>query len=172
VRAVDEDAEYEMLVVDRQRGHETVSRFWMGDFLGAEVALDAIEHTKRLYRGLRAARNEVEQDLDASSLAALDQVIAGAIVQASVNVDTLIAGLPVPQTLRTRIDATLSADLPDREFDLDPSTSSQFLRRRTFRADHDIRVSVLDEFKGFIRLEDLGEGLRRVSFETRTWKET
>jgi nucleoid associated protein NdpA len=41
VRAVEESAEYEMLVVDRQRRAETVSQFWVKDFLGAELVLDA-----------------------------------------------------------------------------------------------------------------------------------
>jgi hypothetical protein len=85
VRVIDPAAEYQMLVVDHQRRQETVSKFWVGDFLGAELVLDGPERTKRLYRALRSARNEVEQELDAGQLAALDQVIDGAVVQATVN---------------------------------------------------------------------------------------
>jgi 37-kD nucleoid-associated bacterial protein len=178
VRAVDPAAEYEMLVVDRQRRAEIVGTFWVRDFLGAELVLDAPERTRRLYRALRSARNEVEQELDATQLAALDQVIGGAVVQASVNIDNLVAALPVPDPIRARVDAVVSRTLPDREFDLDPVVASQFLRRRTFRADNDVRVSVRSEFfEQMIHVEDLEAGeedtrLRKVWFETRTWKET
>lgn len=170
-------AEYELLVVDRQRRGETVSAFWLRDFLGAELALDARERTRRLYRGLLAARNEVEQDLNAGQLAALDRVIAGAVVGAAVNVDALVASLPVPEEIRQRVDAVLSRTLPDREFELDADVAGQFLRRRAWRADNDLRVSVRSEFASMVTVEDLepGDGetrLRRVSFETRTWKET
>lgn len=176
VRSVDPNAEYEMLVVDRQRRAEVVSKFWIGDFLGAELVLDAPERTKRLYRGLRLARNQVESQLDSTQLAALDQVIDGAVVQAQVNLDDLVAALPVPPATRERIDAIVSRTLPDRQFDLDPGVASQFVRRRTYRADNDLRVSVRAEFIQMIHVEDQEPGddearLRRVWFETRTWKE-
>jgi hypothetical protein len=87
--AVDPQAEYELLVVDRQRRGEVVSKFWMSDFLGAELVLDAAERTTRLYRELRNARNEVAPQLDAQQLAALEQHIDGAVVGASINLDTL-----------------------------------------------------------------------------------
>ena len=177
VHGVDPDAEFEMLVVDRQRRAETVSKFWVGDFLGADLVLDPPERTKRLYRALKTARNQVEQDLDARQLAALDQVIDGAVVQASVNIDNLVAALPVPDPVRERVDATISRVLPDREFDLDPGVASQFVRRRAYRADNDLRISVKAEFAQMIHVDDLEPGddeskLRRVWFETRSWKET
>lgn len=177
VSQVDPTAEYELLVVDRQRRAETVSKFWVGEFLGADLVLDATERTKRLYRGLRSARNAVEQELDSGQLAALDQVIDGAVVQASVNLDTLVAGLPVPEPIRNRVDATLSRTLPDREFDLDPAVASQFVRRKSYRGDNDLRLSVRSDFTDMVHVEDLEPGddetrLRLVSFETRTWKET
>lgn len=177
VRAVDETAEYEMLVVDRQRRAETVSKFWVADFLGADLVLDPPERTKRLYRALKAARNAVEQDLDSTQLAALDQVIDGAVVQASVNLDVLVAALPVPESVRERVDSTLSRSLPDREFELDQDVASQFVRRRAYRADNDLRISVRAEFATMIHVDDQEPGddesrLRRVWFETRSWKET
>lgn len=177
VQTVDPEAEYEMLVVDRQRRGETVSKFWLHSFLGAEAVLDAPERTKRLYRSLRGARNDVEQELDAGQLAALDQVIDGAVVQASVNLDTLVAALPVPQPIRERMNATLSRALPDREFELDQEVASQFVRRRTYQGDNGVRVSVKADHVDMLKVEDLEPGedetrLRRVSFETRTWKET
>lgn len=177
VRTVDGAADYEMLVVDRQRRSDIVSRFWLGDFLGAKLVLDAPERTKRLYRALRSARNDVEQDLEASQLAAFDQIIDGALVQTSVNLDNLIAALPVPEPIRARVDAAISRGLPDREFDLDPVISSQFVRQRIYRGDNSLRLSVRAEFSGMIHVEDLEGGpqqtrLRRVWFETRTWKES
>lgn len=176
VQTVDAAAAFEMLVVDRQRRGEAISQFWMRDFLGAEPVLDAPERTRRLYRSLKAARNEVEQDLDADDLAALDQMIDGAVVQASVDLDNLVEALPVPAPIRERINATVSRSLPDRQFDLDPAVARQFVRRRAYRADNDLRISVRAEFMEMLVVEDLEAGdddtrLRRVSFETRTWKE-
>lgn len=177
VRAVDDGAEYEMLVVDRQRRAETVSKFWVRDFLGADLVLDASERTRKLYRSLRTGRNQVAPDLDADELAALDQVIAGAVVQARVNVDTLVAALPVPDPIRERIDAAVSRALPDREFDLDREVARQFVRRRTYRADNNLRVSIDADHADMLHVEDIETSdddtrLRRVWFETRTWQET
>jgi hypothetical protein len=176
VRVVDSEAKYEMLLVDRQRRTDVVSKFWASDFLGAKLVLDASERTKQLYRGLRAGRNDVEQDLDATELAALDQVIDGTVVRSSVNLDDLIHALPVSEPIRERIDAKVSQHLPDREFDLDPAVASQFIRRRTYHGDNGLRVSVSAEFSHMIHIEDVEPSvqetrLRRVSFETRTWRE-
>ena len=154
IRTTDAGAEYEMLVVDRQRRAETVSRFWLADFLGAELVLDATERTKRLYRTLRAARNDVEQDITATELAKLDQAIDGVVVMASVNVDNFVASLPVPQPIRERVDAIVSRALPDREFETDPRIASQFVRRRTYRADNDLRLSVSSDFAHMVHVED------------------
>jgi hypothetical protein len=176
VRAVDPETDYEMLVVDRQRRGDVVSRFWVSDFLGAEFILDAPERTKRLYRALQVGRNEVESELNAADLAALDQVISGAVVQASVNLDELVAALPVPQPIREQLGAVISQSLPDREFDLDPGIARRFVRRRTYLGDNGLRLSVLAEFAERVHVEDIEPGgrdtrLRRVSFETRTWRE-
>jgi hypothetical protein len=177
VRTVDENAEFEMLVVDRQRRAETVSNFWVRNFLGAELVLDAPERSKRLYRALLTARNEMAPDLNATELAAVDRVIDGAVVQTSVNVDTLLEALPVSASIRQRIDGVISRTLPDREFQLDPGVTSQLLKRRSYTADNDLRVSVPTAFSEMIQVEDLESGddksrRRRISFETRTWKET
>lgn len=175
--AVDPEAEYELLVVDRQRRGDVVSKFWMTDFLGAELVLDSAERTTRLYRELRNARNEVAPELDAQQLAALEQVIDGAVVGASVNLDMLRTSFPVPEPVRERIDARLSRVLPDREFDLDPRVAGGFLRRRTYRADNGIRVSFPPDFAHLVKVEDVDPDdtsenrLRRVSFETRQWTE-
>jgi len=177
VRVVDPKAEYELLVVDRQRRGETVSRFWVQDFLGAEWALDAPERTRRLYRSLKRARNDEAPQLDADQLAALDQVIDGAVAGSSVDLDVLVAALPVPEPSRQRIDAAVSRQLPDRQFDLDPDVSAEYVRRRSYRADNDLRISVPGDQVDMLTIEDVDPTdtsetrLRRVSFETRTWKE-
>jgi nucleoid associated protein NdpA len=113
VQTVDPDASYEMLVVDRLQEPGTVAKFWVKDFLAAEPMLDAAGRTKVLYRTLRSARNDVEQDLSAIEIAALDQVIAGTVVQRVVNLDTLVEALPVPEDIRGRIGAALGSAMPD-----------------------------------------------------------
>ena len=177
VRVVDPSAEFEMLVVDRQRRPEVVSHFWVGDFLGAKVVLDAPERTKRLYRSLLAGRNNVEPDLEVADLAKLDQIIAGTVVQASVNLDNLIENLPFSRSIRERIDTVVSRSLPDRVFDLDPVVSAQFNRRRTYQGDNGLRLSVEAAFSGMVHVEDIEKGTqkarrRKIWFETQTWKET
>jgi hypothetical protein len=177
VRSFDPGSEYEMLVVDRQRRASIVSDFWVGGFLGARFVLDAPERTKRLYRGLHNGRNKVENKLDSSELAALDQIISGTILQTSVNVDDLVSALPVSESIRAEINAEVSDLLPDREFDLDREVADQFLRRRTYIGDNDLRLSVLTAYSQVIHVEDIDSGdqnnrLRRVSFETRTWQES
>lgn len=177
VRVVDDSADYEMLVVDRQRRGETLSRFWVQDFLGAESVLDAPERTRRLYRSLKRARNDAAPDLNADQLAALDQVIDGAVAQASVDLDNLVAALPVPDPVRQRINAAVSRQLPDRQFDLDPVVAAEYVRRRSYRADNDLRISVRGDQVNMIKVDDVDPDdtsetrLRRVSFETRIWKE-
>jgi hypothetical protein len=177
IRTVDQNIEYEMLVVDRQRRSDVVSKFWVGEFLGAEFTLDGPERTKLLYRALIRGRNELEDQLDATQLAALSQVIEGAVVQTHVNVDDLLDSLPVPEPARAHIAAAIARDLPDREFDLDPDVAAQFVRRRTYRGDNGLRVSVPADFAEMINVEDIETDdrnvtLRKIWFETRTWKES
>lgn len=169
-------AEYEMLVVDRQRRTDIVSDFWVGRFLGARFVLDASERTRRLYRGLHNGRNKVENKLDSRELTALDQIIGGTMVKTSVNVDELVSALPLPEPIRAEINTEISGLLPDREFDLDQEVASQFLRRRTYVGDNDLHLSFLTAYSQVIHVEDIDSGdqnnrLRRVWFETRTWRE-
>jgi hypothetical protein len=177
IRTLDPEAAFELLVVDRQRPAETVSRFWLTDFLGAELVLDAPERTKRLYRSLLAARNEVARDVGSTELARLDQAIDGVVVMGSVNVDEFVASLPLPLPIREHIGTVVARTLPDREFDLDSGVASQFVRRRRYQADNNLRLTVGAEFVDMIHVDDLepGDGnirRRRVWFETQTWKET
>ncbi len=174
IRAADPALEYQMLLVDRQRG-PGVARFFVTDFLGAELVLDSAERTTRLYRSLRQARNEVADKLNTGELAALDQVVAGTVVARSVNLDDLVEALPVPEEARQRIDELVSRSLPDREFDLDRDVAQRFVRRRTFEGDNGLRLSVPAEFlEQMIRPADAPSTdphLRRFIIETRTWKE-
>jgi nucleoid-associated protein YejK len=175
VQLIDDTAEYELLVVDRQRKGETVSDFWVKDFLGGEQCLDGPERTRRLYRSLREGRNAVQHEMTAHELSALDQVIDGAVVQSTVNVDSLMDALPVSAPIRDRINTVVSAALPDRQFDLDPLVASKFVHRRVFRADNGLRISIDADKESMIHVEDVDEDgqdlpLRQVWFETRTWQ--
>ena len=174
VRAEESSVEYRILLVDRQT-EEPAARFFTTDFLGAEFVLDAEERTRRLHRSLQRAKNAVAPELSANDLAALDQVISGAQVASHVNVDDLVASLPVPSTVRERVDAIVSRDLPDREFDLDPEVASRLVRRRTFRADNGLRLSVpAGFFEQMVKVTDVPNSdppKRRITIETQTWRE-
>jgi 37-kD nucleoid-associated bacterial protein len=174
IRDEEPAAEYRILLVDRQT-EQPAARFFTTDFLEAEFALDSVERTNRLHRSLQRARNDVAPELKAQDLAALDQVIAGAQVAARVNVDDLVTSLPVDEPVRGRIDEIVSESLPDREFDLDPEVARRLVRRRTFRADNGLRLSVPAEFfREMVDVKDIPgtkPRRRRVTIETQTWEE-
>lgn len=174
VRPDDPSEEFRILLVDRQT-EEPAARFFTVDFLGAELVLGPQERTRRLHRSLRQARNEVAPELNAKDLAALDQVIAGAQVSAKVNLDDLVETLPVRSSIRERVDEVLSRDLPDREFDLDPELAGRLVKRRTFVADNNLRISVPAEFvEEMLDVKDIPNTdppKRRITIETQTWSE-
>ena len=134
--------DYDALVVDRQRRGYEVSDYFVRDFLGAEIVFDDARRTKVLYRGLQASRNAVAAQLTEGQLARLDRYVDGVVVGAKVNVDDLVAGLPLPdESLRDTFRERVDRDLPDREFALDNDTAETIVRLRSYRGDHGLKVS-------------------------------
>lgn len=92
------------------------------------------------------------------------------------NLDEVVAALPVPSPIRSRIDETISSPIPDREFDLDPGIASRLVRKRRFEADYGVRVVVPAEFYDqMVRVDDVPGSeprLRRVIIEIQKWQET
>jgi hypothetical protein len=164
---------YDLLVVDRQRSGDTVSAYFLHDFLGAEPALDDVARTRALYRALTAVRNEVAPALAPPARARLERYLDGAVVGDRVNVDELVAGLPVGDAHRRRFADRIVEALPDREFALDAVTARSFVAQRRFTGDNRLRLTVPAEFHDdMVRAEHGDDGMWRVTIHTREWKES
>ena len=140
--------EYDALAVDHQRRGGVVSEFFLDGFLGLEHVFDAKDRTTRLYKSLHRTFDDVKAELSSDEHARLDQYINGQVVAGKVNVDTIVEGLPAPQAMKDRFAAALNADLPDKEFDTDQETAEQLVKRRRFRGDNGLLLTVSSSFYG------------------------
>ena len=174
VRATKGD-DMHMLLVDRQRRGDVVSRFFIEDFLGAEPVFDSTARTKALYRALTNGRNDVSVELTVPELARLDQYIEGQVVGERVAIDELVEGLPLDSGKRERIRTRLDSELADREFDLDPDTARSFVRQRRFAGDNNLRLTVpADFYDDMIVAEppNQGDGRWTITIRTHEWRQT
>ncbi len=167
-------AEFDMLLVDRQRPGEVVSRFFIQDFLGAEPAFDAKDRTTAVYRALTNVKNEIAHELEPVVLERLDRYIKGQVAGDHLNVDEMIAGLPVAQPIKEKFDEQISAALPDRDFDIDSATAVSLLKQRRFTGDNGMRVNVPAEFfDDMVAAEPPGpDGRWTITIRTRQWRES
>jgi hypothetical protein len=141
-------SDYDLLVVDRQRPGEIVSEFFIDGFLGAEHVFDSRQRTEALYVTLRRTSEEVGPELDTKTYKRLDQYIEGVVVGATANLDTIVDGLPVTESVKQRFEETLREALPDREFDTDTGFAEKLIKRRTFRGDNGLSLSIPSRFFG------------------------
>lgn len=163
--------EYDMLLVDRQRRGTTVSKFFIRDFLLAELTFDARARTEELVRTLYHTENEVAVHLDADQARRLHRYLDGQVMGTSVNTNNLVDGLPVPEDLKVPFRRRLDEHLPDREFDIDDDTVRRLQRRYTFRGDNDLAVSArADAWDDMVDASYLeGEGIWEITLRTREW---
>lgn len=140
--------EYDGLAVDHQRRGEVVSEFFLDGFLGLEHVFDAKDRTTRLYKSLHRTFDDVKEGLSNDEYARLDQYLNGQVVADRVNVDTIVDGLPASQEIKDRFAAALDADLPDKEFDTDQETAEKLVKRRRFRGDNGLLLTVSSSFYG------------------------
>jgi hypothetical protein len=172
IRSVGAD-DYDMLLLDRQRPGEVVSRFFVQDFLGAEPALDAKTRTTALYKALTNVKNEVAAELEPIERERLDTYIKGQVAGDHVNVDELVAGLPVEAEVRQRFNDRITATLPDREFEVDTLTAVSLLKSRRFTGDNGLRVTLPDQFfQDMVDEKPPGDdGFWNITIRTRQWRE-
>jgi hypothetical protein len=180
VQPLDPRPEYDMMLLDRQVRPTVpvpVARFFAEDFLGAQLALDPRQRTDRLYRSLVSAHNQLRPVLRPQEDESLRQAIDGAITSASINIDTWLEALRLPEEPKQHIDRVVSQELPDREFEIDTIYAEQLTRKRRFRGDYDLRVEVSAErYNEVIRsvehIEDPGEpAYYRIVIHTERWDE-
>jgi hypothetical protein len=172
--------EYDMMLLDRQTGPGKVDRlaqFFIDDFMGADPALDPEQRTKRFYMSAMSAQNRLRLELSPAQDETLRTAIEQAVTSTTVNVDTWIASLPLAESQKAQIDQVISENLPDREFETAPEYTERSLRRRVFRGDHKLRVSVLtDEYSQVIRSVERetppdAPPYFRVEIHTESWEE-
>lgn len=140
--------EYDMMVLDRQTNlspGQPVARFFLGDFLGAELAFDARQRTERLYKGLMAAYNTLHPRLTAAEAEELQRARDAALSMESLNVDAWVEALPLPAPHKRAVWEAIAEKLPDREFALDRSFVEQLTRKRRFRGDDGLIVEASAE---------------------------
>jgi hypothetical protein len=166
--------EYDALVVDHQRRGEVVSEFFLDGFLGLEHVYDAKERTTLLYKTLHRTFNDAKDELTDSQYARLDQYLQGQVVGGRVSIDTIVDNLPAPAPVRERFAEALASALPDRKFDTDAGTAEQLLKRRRFRGDNGLAVTVPAEFFGdmvTVRPPTDPGGEFTITIRTREWTE-
>jgi hypothetical protein len=169
-----------MILLDRQARRDEalpVARFFRETFLAAELAYDARQRTKRLYKALVSAQNQLRPELSPAQVDDLSQAINGAVTADNISLDQWIEALPLADEQKRRIDQVIISNLPDREFEIDRAYGQQLTQTRLFRGDHDLRVEVSAEhFPQIIRSAEQvtqpGEPTRwRVVIETEKWEE-
>ena len=172
--------DYDMLLVDRQRPGEVISKFFIQDFLGAEATLDDTKRTETLYRVLTDTKNAISSKLSAGELSRLDSYITGQFAGGHVNVTDLVQNLPRVTSMSAEEVSEAFAErinnvLPDQDFDIDDLTAKRLLKRKRFTGDNGLLVSLPANF-----FEDMvtpnpptePDGYWTVTIRTRRWSET
>lgn len=180
IQPLDPRPEYDMMLLDRQVRPPVplpVARFFAEDFLGAELALDARQRTHRLYTSVVSAHNQLRPELTPQEDEALHEAVYSAITYTSINIDTWLAALPLPEEAKQIIDQIVSQELPDREFEIDRTYAQQLIRKRRFRGDHGLRVELSAErysqvIQSVEHVSEPGEPpYYRVEIHTEKWEE-
>jgi hypothetical protein len=172
VRAAGE--EYDALVVDRQRPGEVVSLFFLDGFLGLEHVYDARERTGILYHTLVRTFNAVKDELSGAQYGRLDQYIQGQVVGGRVSVDTIVEGMPARQGIKEQFESALAEALPDREFDTDSEIAESLVKKRRFRGDNGLLLTVPSlVFQDMVEVEPPPEpgAEYTITVRTREWSE-
>lgn len=140
--------EYDMLLLDRQTGStqpEHVASFFVGGFLGAQLALDPRQRTERFYAAVVSATNTSRTLLSRGEEDLVHVALEHAITSTSLNIDDWLAALPLPSAVKEQINDTILRTLPDREFEVDAAYAQRLTRKRRFRGDHGLKVEVSAE---------------------------
>lgn len=164
-------AEFDMLVIDRQRKGDTVSAFFLSGFLGAKPVHDARSRTELLYKALQTGLQTVAKEVEPEEFLALEQYFDGHVVGQRVNVDELIDGMPIAEEPKERLGTLIGAALPDREFELDREQAQKYVRRRVYKGDNDLRLTVPAEYFDEMVTPDYDHQADEwvITIRTKTW---
>ncbi len=180
IRPLEPRLEYDMILLDRQareRVARPVAEFFAKGFLGCEWALDTRERTDRLYKGLLSACNQLRPTLSPAEEEMLHLHVESAIKGRVINLDDWLAKVPLDQEQRQVMNETLTAVLPDREFEIDTEYAGKLVQKRRFRGDWGLRLEVRGDKYGEIikevrRVDEPGEpSYFRIVIHTQKWQE-
>jgi nucleoid-associated protein YejK len=162
---------YGLLVLDRQVPGVS-ARFFLTDFLAAELAFDDTALTQGLYRAVVTARNSLENKLPTDRLNNLDDSIRGLFSAAAVNLDDWLPTLPEDE--RTAIEQEVETQQLDRSFTFDPEIHAQLNRKVRYKGDYGLELRVDgDAYSRMVTVAELpGQTPRRfrVVIETGRWE--
>ncbi len=171
---------FDMMLLDtqvREGPRRDVAKYFATDFLKTVEAFDSYQRTRKLYKLLTSAHNQLRKVLSPQENEDLDDRIHSVMRSEAVNVDDWIGQLPLPHATRERIGQVVGDELPDREFDLNPKVAQELTHKRRFRGDYDLRVVVSARHKDQviksvkpIEYPDRGK-VFRVTLETERWDE-
>jgi nucleoid-associated protein YejK len=168
-------ANYDGLVVDKQRPGPVVSTYFLDTFLGMEEVSDAATRTRTLYRAVSHVLDEVRPELAPEEQRQLDSYLRGAMMSQTIDADDLVTRAPGPDIVRVRLAARLDSELPDRIFDTDRDVAVQLTRRRIGLAANGLRVSASSTaWTDMVRIEppDIEGGDYVVTIRTAEWRES
>jgi 37-kD nucleoid-associated bacterial protein len=158
---------YHLLVLDRQVAYFS-AKFFMEDFLGAQLAFEDRDLTKGLYRAMRTARNNLARaSLPVEQLVKLDDAIRSIFARTAVDLGEWLPTLP--EVERDAIEEEVRRSELDWAFDLDPKVLGDKIR---YRGDHGLKVEVDQGYEDMVNFSKVGAGKARhyrVIIETSHW---
>jgi nucleoid-associated protein YejK len=181
LQAPDAPAEYDMLLLDRQAhgADAPPARFFVQDFLGAALVLDARRRTELFYQSVVIAHNQLRYDgaLSASEEIALEGALEQAVQTTSLDVDAWINALPLPEPHREQIRGVVTEKLPDTQFEIDATYGkTKLVGKRRFHGDHGLRLTVPTEYYDqMVTVEKVtdsdGLSVFQITIKTEKWEE-
>jgi nucleoid-associated protein YejK len=176
-----EDPDFDMLLLDRQTSKSNdngIAKFFIEDFLDAEYSLNATQRTEKLYKALIASQNIIKNRLTQEERMDLDTRIRSAVTAQFINIDLWIEQLPLSDEIKQAFNQEIQKVLIDREFELDREKGAEFTRRRIFKGEYNLKLSidatgyermVTDE--GIITNDPSRPPYHRIVIETEKWDE-
>jgi len=169
---------YDMLLLDRQNrdqpGH--VARFFVDDFLGAEVMpVGEIPQTQAVYREVVKERNASRAEMNRAQMQRHEERLAKLLKKKETSIDE-VADVFTGASKR-RLEAALRAELPAARVDLDTRYAERISRERKFHGEGNLTVKALARFWPKILHSErfvsnaAGGGYWEIVLHTETWEE-
>jgi hypothetical protein len=173
---------YDMILLDtqvRDTSRQDVADYFKLKFLDTTDWLDAHARTEILNKALLQAKSKLRGHLSEKERQVLDIQRDAILTSASINIDTFIDGLPFEEGIKETIRNSITEELPDRMFQIDPEYGQTLVKRRYFEGDYNLALRV--DAQGFPHVikeinenaeDDNGNPVFHIVIETKKWRET